>query len=556
MKWKAGAETTERGYQFAYDGLNRMASAYYGEGYSLTANPNRYNELPTYDKMGNIKTLQRQGKQDSGYGLIDNLTYAYTGNQLTKVTDAVNGPLYNGAFHFMDGANVATEYVYDKNGNLIKDYNKKIVDIQYNALNLPDALQFTNDNTTSYMYDAAGSKLSVTHQTAVAGVTIPMTSVMTPLATTNILATTTTDYCGNVIYENEAVSRILTEEGYITLAGTTPTYHYYLKDHQGNNRVVLSQSGAVEQVNHYYPFGGLFGESANSATQPYKYNGKELDRMHGLDLFDYGARHYDATLGRWFAVDPMGEKYYNISPYVYVANNPIRFIDTDGKRIRIANNYAGAMENIAKIAATNFGSQVLTHLIGKNETYTLNSKFWTSSSSYDPNNGNINYVGTPWYKQVGGVLNSMTAMGHETFHAFDHSNNLFNSANAKYSKGIAEPRGVSFENYLREVYSLSPLREKYGSIQGNFNQFTGNGEKISNFTTLGSNADKTSYGFSYTKTTTVVESYKTLLGIKIPDKTSTETNTYYMTISRDKSNTASFQIYNSEEEYRRATSNW
>ncbi|HBX21779.1 MAG TPA: type IV secretion protein Rhs, partial [Porphyromonadaceae bacterium] len=190
MKWKAGAETTERGYQFAYDGLNRMASAYYGEGYSLTANPNRYNELPTYDKMGNIKTLQRQGKQDSGYGLIDNLTYAYTGNQLTKVTDAVNGPLYNGAFHFMDGANVATEYVYDKNGNLIKDYNKKIVDIQYNALNLPDALQFTNDNTTSYMYDAAGSKLSVTHQTAVAGVTIPMTSVMTPLATTNILATT------------------------------------------------------------------------------------------------------------------------------------------------------------------------------------------------------------------------------------------------------------------------------------------------------------------------------------------------------------------------------
>jgi RHS repeat-associated protein len=333
MKWKVGDETTERGYQFAYDGLNRMASAYYGEGSSLTTNPNRYNELPTYDKMGNIKTLQRQGKQDSGYGLIDNLSYAYTGNQLTKVTDAVNGPLYNGAFHFMDGANVATEYVYDKNGNLIKDYNKKIVDIQYNALNLPDALQFTNGNTTKYTYDAAGAKLSVTYQTAVAGITIPMTSVMTPLAAANILVTTKTDYCGNVIYENGAISKILTEEGYITLSGATPTYHYYLKDHQGNNRVVLSQSGAVEQVNHYYPFGGLFGESTGGATQPYKYNGKELDRMHGLDLFDYGARHYDATLGRWFAVDPMGEKYYNISPYVYVANNPIRFIDTDGRKI-------------------------------------------------------------------------------------------------------------------------------------------------------------------------------------------------------------------------------
>ena len=100
------------------------------------------------------------------------------------------------------------------------------------------------------MYDAAGAKLSVTYQTAVAGITIPMTSVMTPLAATNIFTSTTTDYCGNVIYENGVVSRILTEEGYITLSGATPTYHYYLKDHQGNNRVVLSQSGTVEQVNH------------------------------------------------------------------------------------------------------------------------------------------------------------------------------------------------------------------------------------------------------------------------------------------------------------------
>ena len=61
---------------------------------------------------------------------------------------------------------------------------------------------------------------------------------MTPLAPEQISTTFKTDYCGNVIYENGAVSKILTEEGYITFTGTTPTYHYYLKDHQGNNRVV------------------------------------------------------------------------------------------------------------------------------------------------------------------------------------------------------------------------------------------------------------------------------------------------------------------------------
>ena len=84
----------------------------------------------------------------------------------------------------------------------------------------------------------------------------------------------------------------------------------------------------MAEVNHYYPFGGLF---ANTSVQPYKYNGKELDTKKGLNWYDYGARHYDASLGRWFAVDPLAEKMYSWSPYAYCFNNPIRFIDPNGK---------------------------------------------------------------------------------------------------------------------------------------------------------------------------------------------------------------------------------
>ena len=113
----------------------------------------------------------------------------------------------------------------------------------------------------------------------------------------------------------------------------TPIYHAYLTDHQGNVRVVVDENTAVKQVNHYYPYGALFAESTNGNVQPYKYNGKELDRMHGLDWYDHGARHNDAAIGRWHVVDPLCEKYYDVSPYAYCAGDPVNAIDPDGKSI-------------------------------------------------------------------------------------------------------------------------------------------------------------------------------------------------------------------------------
>ena len=85
-----------------------------------------------------------------------------------------------------------------------------------------------------------------------------------------------TVYCGNVVYENGVPQILLTEVGYVSL--TDGKYHYYLKDHQGNNRVVVEEEGAVEEVNDYYAFGGLMSTSSRQSVQPYKYNGKELDR--------------------------------------------------------------------------------------------------------------------------------------------------------------------------------------------------------------------------------------------------------------------------------------
>ena len=84
--------------------------------------------------------------------------------------------------------------------------------------------------------------------------------------------------------------------------------------------------------NEYYPF-GLSTESYTSdkvASQSYRYNGKELQDELGLDWYDYGARMYMADIGRWGAVDPLAELSRRWSPYTYVYDNPIRFIDPDG----------------------------------------------------------------------------------------------------------------------------------------------------------------------------------------------------------------------------------
>ena len=198
------------------------------------------------------------------------------------------------------------EYAYDANGNLTQDLNKGIEDIQYNCLNLPRLVKFKDQSTITYTYAADGTKLRVEHKIG--------------------NSTTRTTYCSNVIYEDGTAKCLLTEEGYVSLDDRE--YHYYLKDHQGNNRVLVNKNGGVEEINHYYPFGGVFASEEN--VQPYKYNGKELDTKKGLNWYDYGARRYDAALGIFTTVDPSSEKYYPTSPYVYCGGDPINRIDPTG----------------------------------------------------------------------------------------------------------------------------------------------------------------------------------------------------------------------------------
>lgn len=368
IEWNVPDGFTRR-YSFFYDGLSHLSEARYTD--VGMENAGRYSTSYSYDKHGNIQSLRRNGMQDGGgYGIVDDLYYEYDGNRLCKVSNAVESPCYNGAMNFSDGADEETEYDYDADGNLIEDKNKGITRITYNVLNLPEHLDFKSGKYVNFTYSSTGEKLRSNYLLKLPEIYDPGTrsvssdifasgkfppewsepvgpglrdslisrpdSMFTEEHYAMMYGAHIIEYCGDILYEdvNPVPNLILIDGGYVTFTNNKqPVYHFYLTDHQGNVRVVADENGTVEETNHYYPFGALFGESVDKNKQRYKYNGKELDRLLSLDWYDYGARWYDPVLARWHSTDPLADKYPDVSPYVYCLDNPVNAIDPDGKRV-------------------------------------------------------------------------------------------------------------------------------------------------------------------------------------------------------------------------------
>jgi RHS repeat-associated protein len=251
------------------------------------------------------------------------------------------------------GTGIDNEYLYDLNGNIVADYNKGISYITYNDLNLPKKIQFTNGGTSTYRYDANGNKKSSTYITAIGQVNIPFGDPLSscPSENQDYYNAITTTYIGNYIYENGQLKKVLTPEGYMSkvqINGTTTWQpNYFVKDHLGSTRALLTyyDNGTMynTQTTNYYASGlemeystsSDFSDSDGASKNTYLYNGKEMDRMHGLNMYDYGARGYDPALASWTTVDPLAEKYYSVSPYAFCLNNPVRFTDSDGREVDI-----------------------------------------------------------------------------------------------------------------------------------------------------------------------------------------------------------------------------
>ena len=362
QKWTNGPEGTVRSYSMTYDKLGRLTKALYGE--DGTAN-NAFTEQMTYNANGGVTKVLRYSRSEgitSGeYDTKETRRITLDGNQPSATSTSVqfNSSPAPGVSSSVTKAGMLNQpsalqqlslsvgkmksishtFKYNANGSLEQDDEKGIAHISYHATGMPRKVQFSDGSSTEYVYDADGNHLSTVHLTAVPGISVSRGQER-ELTAAQVQESDTTHYIGPFeLRGDRAVFRFDGGHIYIPFAQTyQPRFFYYhVKDHLGNVRVTkigAGEGGSVLQRMNYYPFGGMYeAEDVTNNAMPWKFGGKELDQMHGLDLYDFHARPYDARLGQFTMIDPCAEKYYYVSPYVYCLNNPIRYVDPDGKKV-------------------------------------------------------------------------------------------------------------------------------------------------------------------------------------------------------------------------------
>ena len=348
--WKTeNDDDDKRTYGYKYDPLNRLIGAYSYKGASLGTADYKTVQGISYDQNGNILTLERRGRNTANTSnpWWDDLIYQYDGNQLTSVTD--NSTSSSNHLGFNDQNTFTDDYSYDANGNMVEDKNKGISSIVYNHLNLPSSITIdpiggNSGGVISYTYDADGNKLK--QEVNVNGGSV-----------------TSTEYTLNHMYQDGELQFINHTEGYVQPITGGYEYVFQYKDHLGNIRLSYSDNntdGAVDsseiiEESNYYPFGlKQTGYNAtilggNDLAQRWKFGSKEFQQELGLNMYNYGARFYEPSLGRFISIDPLANEFVPQSPYVYGANNPVYFQEKDGENPIVGAFVSGALEILGQI---------------------------------------------------------------------------------------------------------------------------------------------------------------------------------------------------------------
>lgn len=327
VSWMNAHFNEQQAYSYEYDGFDRLVNARY---FSNAGNNSAYDVFGqdesgiAYDQNGNIKSINRNALVNGNPVTIDQLTYEYANNQLKRVVDSSQN-----SDGFLDSGLESVQYSYDANGNLILDQNLGF-SIEYYRNNAVAKVVHDNGTQLLFEYDLTGNKLSQS------------------LFSNQGTQIQRVDYIGRHLLVDKSSQIVFHSEGCLLKAsGSEWTFCYFLTDHLGSVRVVFevkdsnSQSTKILQVDDFYPFGRTIEENHFHEQQPLLfrlYSSKELIQSSELEWYDFGARMFDVRTCRWMTPDSLADKYVSVSPYSFVANNPIKYRELDGNGFCLAWN--------------------------------------------------------------------------------------------------------------------------------------------------------------------------------------------------------------------------
>ena len=205
-----------------------------------------------------------------------------------------------------------------------------------------------------------------------------------------------------------------------------------IKDLLGNIRetYVHPVAGYKECIQRmqYYPSGLPWGEAMYPSEQPWKYNGKEFVEMLGLDEYDSKARWYYPAICRTTTMDPLAEKYYSTSPYAWCGNNPVRFVDPDGRKVVFAKDVSISFKNDFRIAVEYMNkhkiSGMLYQLEKSPQTYYIAEGEHIDGSYYSRATRTITWSSLTGLQTSNGYkMSPVEILNHEIDHALQHDKN-------------------------------------------------------------------------------------------------------------------------------------